>query len=59
VSARASYVSGHHIPVYRATLLLCQLPGIAVSTGWMAGIRGKAARLVEASGFLRRIATRW
>ena len=57
VRARASYgpetcaqaanlVSGHHIPVYRATLLLCQLAGIAVSTGWMAGIRGKAAVLV-------------
>ena len=66
VRARASYgpetcaqaanlVSGHHIPVYRATLLLCQLAGIAVSTGWMAGIRGKAAGLVEASGFTGRI----
>jgi transposase len=44
VRARASYgpetcaqaanlVSGHHIPVHRATLLLCQLAGIAVSTG--------------------------
>jgi transposase len=66
VRARASYgpetcaqaanlVSGHHIPVYRATLLLCQLAGIAVSTGWMAGIRGKAAGLVEASGFTGRV----
>jgi transposase len=66
VRARASYgpetcaqaanlVSGHHIPVYRATLLLCQLAGIAVSTGWMAGIRGKAAALVEASGFTDRV----
>jgi len=66
VRARASYgpetcaqaanlVSGHHIPVYRATLLLCQLAGIAVSTGWMAGIRGKAAGLVEASGFTDRV----
>jgi transposase len=65
VRARASYgpetcalaanlVSGHHIPVHRATLLLCQLAGIAVSTGWMAGmgIRGRAAALVEASGFM-------
>lgn len=63
VRARASYgpevsaqaanlVSGHHIPVSRATLLLCQLAGIAVSTGWMAGIRGRAAGLVEASGFM-------
>ena len=62
VRARASYgpetcaqaanlTCGHHIPVHRATLLLCQLAGIAVSTGWMAGIRGKAAALVEGSGF--------
>ena len=66
VRARASYgpetcaqaanlVSGHYIPVYRATLLLCQLAGVAVSTGWMAGIRGKAAALVEASGFMDRV----
>ena len=66
VRARASYgpetcaraanlVSGHHIPVYRATLVLCQLAGVAVSTGWMAGIRGRAAVLVEASGFRHRI----
>lgn len=66
VRARASYgpetcaqaanlVSGHHIPVYRATLVLCQLAGIAVSTGWMAGIRGKAAALVAASGFTERV----
>jgi transposase len=66
VRARASYgpetcaqaanlVSGHYIPVHRATLLLCQLAGVAVSTGWMAGIRGKAAGLVEASGFTERV----
>jgi transposase len=51
----ASLVSGHHIPVYRATLVLCQLAGVAVSTGWMAGSRGKAAGLVEASGFMDRV----
>jgi transposase len=66
VRARASYgpevsaqaanlVSGHHIPVHRATLVLCQLAGIAVSTGWMAGIRGRAAGLVESSGFMDRV----
>jgi transposase len=66
VRARASYgpetcaqaanlAVGHYIPVYRATLLLCQLAGIAVSTGWMAGIRGKAAVLVQASGFMDRV----
>ena len=66
VRARASYgpeasaqaanlVAGHYIPVHRATLLLCQLAGLAVSTGWMAGIRGKAAALVEGSGFTERV----
>jgi transposase len=66
VRARASYgpetcaqaanlAVGHHIPIHRATLLLCQLAGIAVSTGWMAGIRGKAGALVEASGFMDRV----
>jgi transposase len=51
----ANLTAGHHIPVYRSTLLLCQLAGIAVSTGWMAGIRGRAASLVEASGFMDRV----
>jgi len=51
----ANLVSGHHIPVYRATVLLCQLARITVSTGWMAGIRGKAAALAEASGFMDRV----
>jgi transposase len=66
VRARASYgpeicaqaanlVSGHYIPIYRATLLLGQLAGIAVFTGWMAGIRGRAAALVEAGGFMGRV----
>jgi transposase len=66
VRARASYgpetcaqaanlISGHHIPVYRATLVLCQLAGIQVSAGWMAGIRGRAAALVEGSGFMDHI----
>jgi transposase len=51
----ANLTAGHHIPVYRATLLLCQLAGIVVSTGWMAGIRSRAASLVEASGFMDRV----
>jgi transposase len=51
----ANLTAGHYIPVCRATLLLCQLAGVAVSTGWMAGIRGKAAGLVEASGFPHRV----
>ena len=51
----ANLTTGHHIPICRATLLLCQLAGVAVSAGWMAGIRGKAAALVEASGFMERV----
>ena len=51
----ANLVSGHHIPIYRATLVMCQLAGIKVSSGWMAGVRGKAAALVEVSGFMERI----
>jgi transposase len=54
-SQAANLVSGHYIPVYRATLVLCQLAGIKVSTGWMAGIRGRAAVLVESSGFMDRV----
>ncbi len=34
--------------------LLHQMAGVAVSTGWMAGIRGKTAALVTGSGFLQR-----
>jgi transposase len=66
VRARASYgpeasaqaanlTAGHYIPVHRATLLLCELAGLRVSAGWMAGVRGKAAALVEASGFIGRV----
>jgi transposase len=51
----ANLTCGHHIPIWRSTLLLCQLAGVAVSTGWMAGIRGRAADLVEASGFPDRV----
>ena len=51
----ANLTAGHHISVCRATLLLCQLAGITVSTGWMAGIRGRAAALVEAGGFTARV----
>jgi transposase len=66
VRARASYgpevhaqaanlTCGHYIPVSRAAVLLSQLAGIPVSTGWMAGLRGKAAALIEASGFAGRV----
>jgi len=56
VSAQAANLTvGHYVPVYRATLLLCQLAGIAVSTGWMAGIRARAAALIEGSGFMEQV----
>jgi transposase len=51
----ANLTVGHHIPIWRATIVLCQLAGITVSTGWMAGIRGKTAALVQASGFMQRV----
>ena len=66
VRARASYgpeacaqaanlTCGHYIPVHRATVLLCQLAGITASTGWMAGIRARAAALTGDSGFMDRV----
>ena len=39
----ANLICGHHVPVARAALLLRQMAGIKVSTGWMASIRGRAA----------------
>ena len=40
------------LPLHAAAV---QLAGISVSSGWMAGIRGKAAALVEACGFMEHI----
>jgi len=48
----ANLVCGQHLPIWRAARLLAQLGGIGPSTGWMAGVRGKTARLIEASGFI-------
>jgi transposase len=39
----ANLACGHHVPVARAALLLRQMAGIRVSTGWMASVRGRAA----------------
>jgi transposase len=52
----ANLVSGNWVPVGRAAVLLRDTLGLAVSTGWMAGIRGKAAALVAGSGFMDRVA---
>jgi transposase len=48
----ANLACGHHVPVQRAAELMSQLAGVQVSTGWMAGIRGKAAAPVAGSGFM-------
>jgi transposase len=53
VTAKAAdVVLGHHVPVYRSTLLLMELCGIGVSAGWMASLRPKAAAL-PGGGFVR------
>jgi transposase len=50
--ARAAYLTcAHFIPVGRAAELMRALCGLGVSPGWAAGVRGKAAALVAASGF--------
>ena len=55
VLARAAeLLCGHYLPVNRATRLMASMLGISVSTGFMAGVRGRAARLLEIS-FLPRI----
>jgi transposase len=39
---------GHYLPVARAATLLEAVAGIGVSTGFVAGVRGRAAALLEA-----------
>ena len=39
---------GQYLPVARAVELLARLSGMTVSTGWLAGQRARAARLLEA-----------
>ena len=51
----ANLACGNYVPVGRAAGLLREMAGVAVSTGWMAGIRGKAAALVKHSGFPGRV----
>lgn len=54
--AQAANLLACHVPVYRSTILLAQMAGIRVSTGWMASVRGKAAALVASSGFMEHVA---
>lgn len=46
--ARAALLTcGHFLPVGRARTLLETLTGVDISTGWLAGVRGRAARKLE------------
>jgi transposase len=55
VLARAAeLLCGHYLPVHRATALMGSMLGVQVSTGFMASVRGRAARLLETS-FLPRV----
>jgi transposase len=55
VLARAAeLLCGHYLPVHRAAALMGSMLGVGVSTGFMAGVRGRAARLLEIS-FLPRV----
>lgn len=55
VPARAAeLLCGHYLPVARATGLMASLLGVEVSTGFMAGVRARAAGLLEIS-FLPRV----
>ena len=67
VRARASYgaethaqaanlTCGNFIPVGRAAELMATMAGIRVSLGWVAGIRARAAALIESSGFMDLVA---
>jgi transposase len=46
-SLAALLTCGHYLPIGRATSVLDALAGIRVSTGFMAGVRGRAADLLE------------
>lgn len=48
----ADVVIGHHVPVRRSTVLVEELVGMQVSTGFAAGLRARAAALVCDGGFL-------
>ena len=43
----ANLASAHHVPVARAAELMSAMTGVTVSSGWMAGVRGKAAARLD------------
>ena len=54
LATAAELTCAHYLPVGRATALLATLTGAGVSVGFMAGVRGRAARLLE-QHFLPRV----
>src|SRR4051812_23922196 len=54
LAAAAELTCTHYLPVGRAAALMATLAGIGVSVGFIAGMRGRAARLLE-TAFLPRV----
>jgi transposase len=52
----ANLTCGNYVPSRRAAALMAEMAGIRVSAGWIAGVRVKAAALVESSGFMDLVA---
>ena len=52
----ANLTCGNYVPSGRAAVLMAEMAGIKVSLGWIAGVRAKAAALVESSGFMDLVA---
>jgi len=52
----ANLTFGNYVPSGRAAVLMAETAGIKVSLGWIAGVRAKAAVLVESSGFMDLVA---
>jgi transposase len=48
----ADVVLGHHVPVHRSTLLVMELLGMTVSTGYAASLRARAVALIQDGGFV-------
>jgi transposase len=48
----ANLACGNYVPSRRAAALMAEMAGIRVSAGWIAGVRAKAAALIESSGFM-------
>lgn len=51
----ADVVVGHHVPVHRSTVLVMELLGVQVSSGFAASLRGRAAAVIRGGGFLEAV----